>query len=611
MSKIKLVFFSMLMVIPAMMFAQTPLGINYQGIARAGDGSPLINQNIGLRVSITAGPDGSTDYIEEHHVITNDFGLFTVIVGEGQSGGSLNDVDWVAGNKWLQVEVDAQDQGNYTLVGTQQLVSVPYALFAAQSGNDLSPGVGIDISNGKVNNVLPDQVINLEGEGATTVSGTYPSFRINSTDNVEDADASPTNEIQTITLNGNNLELSDGGVVDLSGFVNTDGQNLADVLAQGADANGAIITGLADPLAAQDAATKNYVDSQNDLDLDRDSTNEIQDLQLATHTLSITNNGSATPIDLVPYLDNKDEQNLTNVLVQGPSAGGSKIEDLANPTAPQDAATKDYVDTQIALDGDTDASNEIQTLSDVLGQGNNAGNVKIANLATPTAVQDAATKGYVDGQSTILSTNISTNTTALNTETTARTTADGALQGELDATQTGAGLNANGSYTPPSSSNFLGAAVSLNDADSKLDDEISINASSITTLTTRLDNTYAFSADFSTDATAATTKSPVNLVESIDNFKQISSNEVVIGATGLYLIVIDAERPNFDPNFNSLYLRINTNDSNLPVFVNGLNLGRTVVRYLNSGDTIQVLFTSVGSISVPFTGTIGGYKISD
>ena len=609
MSRVKIIFLSMLMLLPAMMVAQTPLGINYQGIARAGDGSPLINQNIGLRVSITAGPDGSTDYMEEHHVITNDFGLFTVIVGDGQSGGSLNDVDWAAGNKWLQVEVDAQDQGNYTLVGTQQLVSVPYALFAAQSGDDLSPGVGIDISNGRVNNVLPDQVINLEGEGATTVSGTYPNFRINTTDNVEDDDASPTNEIQSLTLNGNNLELSNGGIVDLSSFVNTDGQNLADVLAQGADANGAIITGLSDPIAAQDAATKNYVDNQNDLDLDKDNSNEIQDLALVSNTLTITNNTAATPIDLSGYV-NTDAQNLNDVLGQSNDAGNIKIVNLATPTAGQDAATKGYVDTQIALDGDTDSSNEIQNLAAVLGESNDAGNVKIANLATPTAAQDAATKGYVDGQSSSLTTSISTNTTAINTEAASRTTADGALQGELDATQAGAGLNTNGSYTPPSSSNFLGAAINLNDADSKLDAEINSNASSITSLTSRLDNTYAFSADFTTSTSGATTKATLNLVESLDNFNQVSTSEIVIGATGLYMIVIDAERANLDGNFNNLYLNINSDDSNVPLF-GGLNLGKTVIRYLNSGDTIRLLVTTAGTQTLPFNGTIGGYKISD
>jgi hypothetical protein len=142
-------------------YAQVPPGINYQGVARSADGSPLINQIIGLRVSITSGPNGSTDYSEEHHPETNEFGLFTVVVGQGQSSGNIGDVDWGEGNKWLQIEVDPQDEANYMLVGSQQMMSVPYALYAAKSGESLTSGFGIDITNGQVNNVLPDKVVTL------------------------------------------------------------------------------------------------------------------------------------------------------------------------------------------------------------------------------------------------------------------------------------------------------------------------------------------------------------------------------------------------------------------------------------------------------------------
>ena len=96
----------LMMLTSYLIMAQTPLGINYQGIARSADGSPLINQFIGLRVSITSGPDGSSDYTEEHHPETNAFGLFAVVLGQGQSSVNFAEVDWGAGNKWLQIEID-------------------------------------------------------------------------------------------------------------------------------------------------------------------------------------------------------------------------------------------------------------------------------------------------------------------------------------------------------------------------------------------------------------------------------------------------------------------------------------------------------------------------
>ncbi len=84
----------------------------------------------------------------------------------------------------------------------------------------LIPGAGIDITGPVISNTEPDQVVNLTDSGATTVTGTYPNFNINSTDNVNDADASTTNEIQSMSLSGNTLSLSlGGGSVSLASFV--------------------------------------------------------------------------------------------------------------------------------------------------------------------------------------------------------------------------------------------------------------------------------------------------------------------------------------------------------------------------------------------------------
>ncbi|MCK4345336.1 MAG: DUF1566 domain-containing protein [Bacteroidales bacterium] len=77
-------------------------------------------------------------------------------------------------------------------------------------------------------------------------------------------------------------------------------------------------------------------------EVDGDVTNEIQDLSLSSNTLSLT--GDATSVDLSGYLDNTDNQNLSNVLTQGSDAGNNSITNLSNPVNDQDAATKAYVD---------------------------------------------------------------------------------------------------------------------------------------------------------------------------------------------------------------------------------------------------------------------------
>ena len=285
--------------------------------------------------------------------------------------------------------------------------------------------------------------------------------------------SSDNQQIQNFSFNsGTNqltLTLENGGTLlaDLSSLasVSTDDQTLSEVLTEGASAGGNAITNLLDPTAAQDAATKNYVDGISTDDADADPTNEIQDaagvdftpagntsstdvqaaieelqididgfaatagqtntasnvgtggvgvfarktgadlefknINAGSNKITITNDAGNDEIDIdineanltitesqisdLSHTTDTDDQTLSEVLTEGASAGGNAITNLLDPTAAQDAATKNYVDGISTDDADADPTNEIQDASEV----NSDAPVDVdGDGATETTVED-------------------------------------------------------------------------------------------------------------------------------------------------------------------------------------------------------------------------------
>ena len=118
-------------------FAQAPEGINYQSVLRNLDGTILSNSSVGMQLSILQGSStGTTIYSESHSVSTNDYGLINVVLGDGAiESGDFSTIDWANGPYFLEIAVDENGGTNYAALGTQQLISVPYALYAKTAGN--------------------------------------------------------------------------------------------------------------------------------------------------------------------------------------------------------------------------------------------------------------------------------------------------------------------------------------------------------------------------------------------------------------------------------------------------------------------------------------------
>ncbi len=205
--------------------AQAPQGFKYQASVRDNNGIAILNKLVAIKISLLAGTaNGASVYSEVHNVVTSDFGIVNLNIGNGiVSSGNFSTIDWGSNTYFIKTEVDINNGTNFLFMGTSQLLSVPYAMFAAKSGNAAN-----------------------------------------------DRDQDSTNEIQAINLNGNNLQLSkNGGSVDLTKY-DKDSQQLV--------LNGNTLS----------ITKGNSIVLSGAVDLDADPTNEIQNLSLSKDTLKLS-----------------------------------------------------------------------------------------------------------------------------------------------------------------------------------------------------------------------------------------------------------------------------------------------------------------------------------
>ena len=120
--------------------AQVPQGFNYQAVARDGDNAILANAALEVKIGLLQGSEtGTLIWEETHSVTTNDLGLFTLMIGDttatysGGSAATFADINWTLGSYYVKVEVN--DGSGYVDMGSAEILSVPYALYA-EEGNE-------------------------------------------------------------------------------------------------------------------------------------------------------------------------------------------------------------------------------------------------------------------------------------------------------------------------------------------------------------------------------------------------------------------------------------------------------------------------------------------
>ena len=187
-------------------FSQAPAGLSYQAVIRDASNNLVENHDIGIKITFLQGSDtGKIVYTETQYPISDAYGLVSLEIGKRPG---FDTIPWANGPFFIKLEVDPSGSTNYTISGTTQLISVPYALHASTAE--------------RLSHVVPE---------------TDPGFAQSVAASIAIADTA-----------GWNHKLS------------TESQNLGEVLFLGNEVNGYQVKNIADPVDEGDAATKAYVD---------------------------------------------------------------------------------------------------------------------------------------------------------------------------------------------------------------------------------------------------------------------------------------------------------------------------------------------------------------
>jgi hypothetical protein len=186
----------LLLFITVFLFAQAPEKINYQAVIRDNDGTPIIDSDISMRISLLKGSEtGSVVYSEIHNTSTNAYGLVNLLIGEGSDvSGTFSSIDWSDGLYFIKIETDITGGNNFSLNGVSQLLSVPYSLYSKTAGSVSEPIAESD-----------------------PLFKSSPAFII-SNEKIQEwngKDDSETNEIQALRISNDTIYLTEGGFVKL------------------------------------------------------------------------------------------------------------------------------------------------------------------------------------------------------------------------------------------------------------------------------------------------------------------------------------------------------------------------------------------------------------
>ena len=140
----KIYYLALLLFVCISASSQSQNNMSYQAVIRNSSNNLITNQAVGMRISILQGSAVGTEvYVETQNPISNINGLVTLEIGNGTPTlGTYNGINWANGPYFVKTETDPTGGNSYTVVGVSQLMSVPYALYALNSGSSIAGPMG-------------------------------------------------------------------------------------------------------------------------------------------------------------------------------------------------------------------------------------------------------------------------------------------------------------------------------------------------------------------------------------------------------------------------------------------------------------------------------------
>ena len=197
----KKLFTLLTLIATTVIFAQAPQGFNYQATVRNSSGALIVNQNVNFKFNIMLNSQTSVPiFSETHFAPTDDLGQVNLVIGTGTATtGTFSTINWGTGNYYLGIELNTGS--GYVAMGTTQLLSVPYALYANSAGNAQSQGKTSIYLTGNIT----------DAQAATKIAAEFGPYTeniyIRNTTQLTTVDLSALVTISTIEI-GNNSNLT-------------------------------------------------------------------------------------------------------------------------------------------------------------------------------------------------------------------------------------------------------------------------------------------------------------------------------------------------------------------------------------------------------------------